>query len=140
MYDGAVVLYKRNNTRFWQARFKTGNYWKRITTKCMDLNEAKDVALEEYMDHLFKQKHSIPSVSKRFADIARLSIEEMRRQMETGEGLKIYSAYIAVTQNYLIPFFGSTASFSSSSGEVELFALSLRSSILSPVSKYKVLK
>ena len=26
--------------------------------------------------------------------------------METGEGLKIYSAYIAVTQNYLIPFFG----------------------------------
>ena len=72
----------------------------------MDLDEAKEVALEQYMEHLFKQKHQIPSVSKRFADIARLSIEEMRRRMETGEGLKIYSAYIAVTQNYLIPFFG----------------------------------
>ena len=100
------MLYKRTNTRKWQARFKVSTYWKRITTKCLDLDEAKDVALEQYMEHLFKHKHSIPSVSKRFADIARLSIEEMRRQMETGEGLKIYSAYIAVTQNYLIPFFG----------------------------------
>ena len=100
------MLYKRSNTRKWQARFKVSTYWKRITTKCLDLDEAKEVALEQYMEHLFKHKHSIPAVSKRFADIARLSIEEMRRQMETGEGLKIYSAYIAVTQNYLIPFFG----------------------------------
>ena len=58
------------------------------------------------MEHLFKQKHQIPAVSKRFADIARLSIEKMKRQLEEGEGRKIYSAYIAVTQNYLIPFFG----------------------------------
>ena len=100
------MLYKRTNTRKWQARFKVSTYWKRITTKCLDLDEAKDVALEQYMEHLFKHKHQIPAVSKRFADIAKLSIEEMRRQMETGEGLKIYSAYIAVTQNYLIPFFG----------------------------------
>ena len=90
----------------WQTRFKVNTYWKRITTKCLDLDEAKDVALEQYMEHLFKHKHSIPAVSKRFADIARLSIEEMRRQLEAGEGRKIYSAYIAVTQNYLIPFFG----------------------------------
>ena len=100
------MLYKRTNTRKWQARFKVSTYWKRITTKCLDLDEAQDVALEQYMEHLFKHKHSIPSVSKRFADIARLSIEEMKRQLEACEGRKIYSAYIAVTQNYLIPFFG----------------------------------
>ena len=100
------MLYKRTNTRKWQARFKVSTYWKRITTKCLDLDEAKDVALEQYMEHLFKQKHQIPTVSKRFADIARLSIEEMRRQLEACEGRQIYSAYIAVTENYLIPFFG----------------------------------
>ena len=100
------MLYKRTNTRKWQARFKVSTYWKRITTKCLDLDEAKEVALEQYMEHLFKHKHSIPAVSKRFADIARLSIEEMRRQLEACEGRKIYSAYIAVTENYLIPFFG----------------------------------
>ena len=100
------MLYKRTNTRKWQARFKVSTYWKRITTKCLDLDEAKEVALEQYMEHLFKHKHSIPAVSKRFADIARLSIEEMRRQLEACEGRQIYSAYIAVTQNYLIPFFG----------------------------------
>ena len=72
----------------------------------MDLDDAKDVALEQYMEHLFKHKHCIPSVSKRLADIARLSIAEMRRQLEACEGRKIYSAYIAVTENYLIPFFG----------------------------------
>ena len=58
------------------------------------------------MEHLFKHKHCIPSVSKLIADIARLSIAEMRRQLEACEGRKIYSAYIAVTKNYLIPFFG----------------------------------
>jgi hypothetical protein len=63
----------------------------------LDLDDAKDVALEQYMEHLFKHKHCIPSVSKRLADIARLSIAEMRRQLEACEGRKIYSAYIAVT-------------------------------------------
>jgi len=63
----------------------------------LDLDDAKDVALEQYMEHLFKHKHCIPSVSKRLADIARLSIAGMRRQLEACEGRKIYSAYIAVT-------------------------------------------
>ena len=100
------MLYKRSRTRKWQARFKVGNYWKRITTKCIDLDKAKDIALEQYMEHLFKHKHGIPSVSKRFADIARLSVVEMRRKLEAGEGRKIFVDYVAVTENYLIPFFG----------------------------------
>ena len=100
------MLYKRSNTRKVQARFKVSTYWKRITTKCLDLDEAKDVALEQYMEHLFKHKHGIPSVSKRFADIAKLSVAEMRRKLEAGEGKKIFVDYIAVTENYLIPFFG----------------------------------
>ena len=62
LLDGAVVLYLRSRTRKWQARFKVGGYWKRITTKCIDLDKAKDIALEQYMEHLFKQKHGIPSI------------------------------------------------------------------------------
>ena len=100
------MLYKRSRTRKWQARFKVGSYWKRITTKCIDLDKAKDIALEQYMEHLFKHKHGIPSVSKRFADIAKLSVAEMRRKLEAGEGKKIFVDYVAVTENYLIPFFG----------------------------------
>ena len=45
-------------------------------------------------------------VSKRFADIARLCVADMLRVLEAGEGRKIYVDYVAVTQNYLIPFFG----------------------------------
>ena len=88
------------------ARFKVGNYWKRITTKSNELDKAKDIALEQYMEHLFKHKHGIPSVSKRFADIAKLSVAEMRRKLEADEGKKIFVDYVAVTENYLIPFFG----------------------------------
>ena len=100
------MLYKRSRTRKWQARFKVGNYWQRITTKSLNLENAKDVALEQYMECMFKHKHGIPSVSKRFADIAKLSVAEMRRQLEAGEGKKIFVDYVAVTENYLIPFFG----------------------------------
>ena len=45
-------------------------------------------------------------MSKRFADIARLCVAYMLRVLEAGEGRKIYVDYVAVTQNYLIPFFG----------------------------------
>jgi len=90
----------------WQARFKVGNYWKRITTKSNDLENAKDVALEHYMECMFKHRHGIPAVSKRFADIAKLCVADMLRVLEAGEGRKIYVDYVAVTQNYLIPFFG----------------------------------
>ena len=100
------MLYKRSRTRKWQARFKVGGYWKRITTKCIDLDKAKDIALEHYMECMFKHKHGIPAVTKCFRDIARLSVAEMRRKLEADEGKKIFVDYVAVTENYLIPFFG----------------------------------
>ena len=106
LLDGVVVLYKRSRTRKWQARFKVGGYWKRITTKCIDLDKAKDIALEQYMECMFKHKHGIPAVTKCFRDIARLSVAEMRRKLEADEGKKIFVDYVAVTENYLIPFFG----------------------------------
>ena len=106
LLDGNVVLYRRTRTRKWQARFKVGNYWKRITTKSLNLENAKDVALEHYMECMFKHKHGIPAVSKRFADIAKLCVADMLRVLEAGEGRKIYVDYVAVTENYLIPFFG----------------------------------
>ena len=107
MLDGNIVLYRRTRTRKWQARFKIGSYWKRITTKSNDLENAKDTALEHYMECMFKHKHGIPAVTKRFRDIARLCVADMRRMLEAGEGRSVYASYIAVTENYLIPFFGS---------------------------------
>jgi len=35
-----------------------------------------------------------------------LSVAEMRRKLEADEGKKIFVDYVAVTENYLIPFFG----------------------------------
>ena len=107
LLEGNIVLYRRTRTRKWQARFKIGNYWKRITTKSNDLENAKDTALEQYMECMFKHKHGIPAVTKRFRDIARLCVADMQRMLEAGEGRSVYASYIAVTENYLIPFLGS---------------------------------
>ena len=59
------------------------------------------------MECMFKHKHGIPAVTKRFRDIARLCVADMQRMLEAGEGRSVYASYIAVTENYLIPFFGS---------------------------------
>ena len=76
------------------------------TTKCNKLDEAKSKAIEQYMECMFKHKHGIPTVSKRFADVAKLSVAKMNRLMEAGEGRRVYVDYISVIQNYLIPFVG----------------------------------
>ena len=84
------MLYKRSKTRKWQARFRIGGYWKRITTKCNNLDEAKSKAIEQYMECMFKHKHGIPNVTKRFADVAKLSVAKMNRLMEAGVGRRVY--------------------------------------------------
>ena len=78
-----------------------------VTTKNNGLEKAKDTALEQYMECMFKHKHGIPAVSKSFRDIARLCVADMQRMLEAGEGRSVYASYIAVTDNYLIPFLGS---------------------------------
>jgi hypothetical protein len=43
---------------------------------------------------------------KRFDEMAKCCVAEMRRDLAAGTGKKIYTAYIAVIETYLIPFFG----------------------------------
>ena len=48
----------------------------------------------------------MPVVSKRFADVAKLCIAEMNKQLESGVGKKVYADYIVCIERYLIPYFG----------------------------------
>jgi hypothetical protein len=40
LLDGAVKVYKRGNSRLWQATFKIDQHWVRISTGKRDLEEA----------------------------------------------------------------------------------------------------
>ncbi|MGY9033384.1 MAG: site-specific recombinase, partial [Rhodobacterales bacterium] len=48
----------------------------------------------------------MPVVTKKFSDVAKLAIDDMRKQLEVGLGRKVFADYIVCIERYLIPFFG----------------------------------
>jgi hypothetical protein len=107
LLDGAIVLSRRDGSARWQARFKNGSRWIRVTTKEKNLKDAaKEVARELYTDARYRVKHGIPVQSKRFKDVAKLAVDRMEKAMAAGEGRRVYRDYVQAINNYLIPFFG----------------------------------
>ncbi len=104
---GEVVLYKRGDSKRWQARFKLKDLkWHRLATKQQNLQYAAQTACEAYDRARFLFDANVPISSKRFDVVARLAIEEMEGQIASGNGKSVYNDYITVTKKYLIPFFG----------------------------------
>ena len=105
LLDGAAKIYLRSNTNRWQATFQIEGQWIRISTGKRDLEEAKAVAREHYLDHKFRSKHDLPIVTKRFANVAQLCITDMQRQLDAGAGRKVFKNHINVIESYFTPFF-----------------------------------
>lgn len=103
--EGTVVLTQRHGSAKWQARFKAAGRWRRISTKAKELKDAKAAATELYLDARYRAKYGLPVQSKRFEDVARLTIERMKKELDGGEGRVVYRDYIQAIENYLIPFF-----------------------------------
>jgi hypothetical protein len=66
----------------------------RISTGKRDLEEAKTVARDQYLDYKFRSKHDLPIVTKRFEDVAKLAIADMQKQLDAGAGRKVFKDYI----------------------------------------------
>jgi hypothetical protein len=108
LLDGAAKVYKRGNSKRWQATFQIDGHWVRISTGKRDLVNAKTVAREQYLDYKFRSKHDLPVVTKRFEDVAQLAVADMQRQLDAGAGRKVFKDYIKAIDKYFIPFFGKT--------------------------------
>ena len=106
MLDGCVVLYRRSRSARWQARFKVGPQWKRVSTGTAVLEDARAAAHQQYLEHQFKYQYGIPAVTRRFRDVAQQAAAELRKQIEAGVGKRVYVDYVAVLESYLVPFFG----------------------------------
>ena len=104
--EGKVVLTRRKRSSAWQARYKIGNEWKRVTTKERDLKAAKLKAEDIFGEARFKLKHNMPQQTRRFSAVAKLAVARMRSVMAVGQGKATYNDYIGAINNYLIPFFG----------------------------------
>jgi len=99
-------VYRRERSKRWQVAFSIDGNPIRISTGKRNLNEAKEVARDIYLEYKFRHKNDLPIVTKKFSDVARLAIADMRKQLDGGLGKKIYLHYIVCIEQYLIPFFG----------------------------------
>lgn len=106
--DGEVVLYKRGDSKRWQARFKLKDLkWHRVATKQINIQYAAEAACEAYDRARFLFAENVPISSKRFDVVARIAVDELQAQIDCGHGKAVYNDYIVVIKKYLIPFFGS---------------------------------
>ena len=105
--DGDVVLFKITRSKKWQARFRaTTGKWVRFTTKRTSIEEATRIACDKYDEARYRERLGFAMFVKRFDEMARYCVDEMRRDLAAGVGKKVYTAYIAVIETYLVPFFG----------------------------------
>lgn len=104
--DGEVRLYRRANSKRWQTAFSIDGHTVRVSTGRRNLEEAKEAARDAYLEYSFRHKNGLPVVSKRFTDVARLAIADMRKQLSAGLGKRVFNDYIVCIERYLIPFFG----------------------------------
>jgi len=104
--DGELRVYRRERSKRWQAAFVIDGHTIRISTGKRDLSEAKEYARETFLEYKFRHKNDLPVVTKKFSDVAKLTIVDMRKQLDAGLGRKVFADYIVCIERYLIPFFG----------------------------------
>lgn len=99
-----------------------GGRWVRITTRCKQLADAKKRARELFYEYQAREKNGLPIISKRFADVARVVIADMEKQLEAGAGKKSFRDYKIVLEKYLIPYFSDKFITSITYEELQKFA------------------
>jgi integrase len=104
--EGKATLYQRPTSPCWHVRYKVHGRWERSSTKCTDLQLAKERATELVADAWFKERHNLPIVNKRFKSVARLAIRRMEDLSASGRNKATYKTYIQAINNYLIPLLG----------------------------------
>lgn len=104
-----LKLDKRANSENWYARLTLDN-GKRIvkSTKTVDLEEARERALELFYDTQARIKNNLPAQTRKFKQVAEYAIKRMQDALESGAGKQAYKDYISALRLWLIPFFGDT--------------------------------
>ena len=98
-------VYRHERSKRWQAAFVIGGHTVRISTGKRDLAEAKEYARDSFLEYKFRHKNDLPVVTKKFSDLARLTIADTRKQLGAGMSRRVYENHIVI-EPHLIPFFG----------------------------------
>lgn len=106
VFPKRLVVYKRERCTTWQCRYKVSGNWLRASTNHHDLNLAKERAREILIEAEIRERAGLPTVTRRFKDIAQLAIDRMTKETSVNQGKVIYKDYIRVIKDYLIPSLG----------------------------------
>lgn len=105
--NGAVVLFKRNRSKRWQARIRRNSgEWVVYSTKCADFDQATVAAEERYREIQYAQKTGKIDVTRRFSSICQLCRKELLDEAER-TGQQTPKNYVQIIDKYIQPILGS---------------------------------
>ena len=105
--DGDVVVFRRVDSPLWQFRYRIKNGdWHRQSTKKASLELAVEVACEAYDLARFRQRLGLAHNARSFAQIAGVTLEELRRQIDAARGKTAADSYVSCIERYFLPYFG----------------------------------
>ncbi len=104
--DGEVVLYRRTRSLLYQCRFKLADgKWHRFSTRKASLENAIAAACEMYDEARYRQKLGLAHRTHTFAQIAAITLNELRKQIDVSKGKTAYHSYVSCIEKYFIPYF-----------------------------------
>ena len=103
---GAVNLYKRERSSYWQcATFMDGKNWRK-STKESDISKAKDIAEGWYLDLRARSRFGELVTEKTFKEAAEQFKREYTVITQGDRNEEYVQGMMRKLENYLIPFFG----------------------------------
>ncbi len=104
--DGEVVLYRRSRSLLYQCRYKLADgTWYRQSTRKASIEHAVVVACDLYDEARYRQRLGLAHQTHTFAQIAAVTLAELRVKIDASTGRTAYSDYVGCIEKYFVPYF-----------------------------------
>ena len=104
--DGEVVLYRRSRSLLYQCRYKLADgTWYRQSTRKASIEHAVTVACDLYDEARYRQRLGLAHQTHTFAQIAAVTLAELRVKIDASTGRTAYSDYVGCIEKYFVPYF-----------------------------------
>ncbi len=104
--DGELVVYRRTRSLLYQCRYKLADgTWYRQSTRKASLEHAVAVACDIYDEARYRQRLGLAHRTHTYAQIAALTLLELRKQIDASNGKTAYHTYVSCIEKYFVPYF-----------------------------------
>ncbi len=103
--DRTLYVYLQDNSRYWYARFVLFNKWYCKATKETNKDRAIAKAHRIRLEYEVRLETNTLYTSKRFKDVAELTIQKMEMELIHGAGAVSFKDYISILRRYHMTFF-----------------------------------